>query len=187
MAVTGYPFDDQDTTESQYGTLMAALHDEGVVGVGDGLLVESGSSGVTVRPGVCISKGFVVVVDATETVAASAGEWVIARVDTTTNSASVGGVSAPFTGSDVWDIPLAQVTSSGVVDRRPWVGTQVGRWATVDRPAGTPPRIGWNTGLQRWESITPAGAAPLTLTVKIFDHAPTAGELADGELGLEVI
>lgn len=165
MAQTSYPFDNQDTTESQYSQLFKRLQLTGVSGnpSSTDLKVSANSSGMQVK----VAAGFAIVrghaynndAEVTLTITAAATnprrDLVILRLDPSANSivlavktgtAASSPVDPSLTQTDegVYELPLARVTvaansvtvsASDVADRRTFIGTQVGRWQQALRPA----------------------------------------------------
>lgn len=166
MAISYYPFDNADTTETQYSNLMREFQESGVCdsvgGTGLQVTLASGSN-LNVAAGTGILRGFQVVSDATATVtvgAASAStrlDLVVARMDPTANTI-VFAVSAGTAGSGVapspassltgvFEIPLAVVTvpttgSITVADARWFVGMRVRVHKNATRPAANTVRLG---------------------------------------------
>lgn len=185
MAVTAYPFENLDTTESQYSALFRELQDPGVIGqMGDASLrVFGDSTGMNVKVpiGGCFASGFVLDNSTQATVTILPGEAsgrvdrVVARFDPAANGATLvalkggGGATPPAltqTLTGIYELPLALVAvgsmvsainPSDVTDDRDWVGSRVGRWTTAKRPPSPRlGRLGWNTTLNLWESWTGA-------------------------------
>lgn len=170
MAITSFPFENTDTTETQYSTLFQELQDPGVVGsFGSASLVASANSSsmsVTIAAGLAFARGFVVSSTASEVRAIGAAastpriDTVVARFDPANNGASIivlpgtpnATPSPPAltqTATGIYDLPLADVAvpagavtiaAGNVTDRRPWVGHRVGVWSTTTRPLA--PRLG---------------------------------------------
>lgn len=163
MAITSYPFDNQDTTESQYSKLFRELQDSGVVDGFTGTAFQpfgdSTGMNVKLRAGMAIVRGHVINSDAVFTVTLPAADSaarvdrIVLRLDPTANSITptyikgVAGQGAPAmtqTDTDVYDLPIATVNVAGsapnigptdVTDVRPFVRHRVGVWKTVNRPA----------------------------------------------------
>jgi len=111
MAVTAYPFENLDTTESQYSALFRELQDPGVIGqMGDASLrVFGDSTGMNVKVpiGGCFASGFVLDNSTQATVTILPGEAsgrvdrVVARFDPAANGATLvalkggGGATPP--------------------------------------------------------------------------------------------
>lgn len=185
MAQTSYPFDNLDTTETQYSQLFKRLQLTGVAGnpTSNDLKVSANSSGMQVKvaPGFAIIRGHAYNSDVEETltIAASATnprrDLIVLRLDPSANSALLAvktGTPATSptdpnltqTDEGVYELPLARVTvtanavtvsSSDVLDRRTFAGTQVGRWQSSLRPE-TPEygQLGLNTSigfLEYWD------------------------------------
>lgn len=198
MAITSFPFDNQDTDESQFSLLFKELQDSGVADThnGNGFRVGIGSGmTVQVQPGLALVRGFAVSSNAVEARAltANAGGTVIHRVvlrlDPTANSitlttlsGSLGGVAPVLTQTTagVYEIGLATVTvPSGtanitdtmIVDDRDFLGTRVGAWTTIKRPtAPRTGRTGFNVTLGYLEVWTGLAWVPV---------APPTGRVGD--------
>ena len=183
MTITAYPFDNQDTTESDYSRLFRELQDSGVVDSfgGTGFAVSANSAGMqaAVQPGVAILRGHMVVSTAVETVAFGAStsqgrtDRVVLRLNPATNAITLAvvpgtpGAGLPAltqTDTGIFELPLSRVTvDPGVAsiaadkpqDDRRFVGGRVGVWTTGTRP--TSPRrgrLGLNTTTGLWEYWT---------------------------------
>lgn len=169
MAITAYPFDDQDTTESQFSAWARELQDSGVADSygANGFRVTGGAGGMTVQvqPGLAILRGHALVSTAVETVtipaAATAQRYdrIVLRINPATNLGSIavlqgtpGSGLVPGltqTAEGIFEIALAQVSvpanattidAAMVVDERRYVGSRVGVWWTGTRPTN-PVRI----------------------------------------------
>lgn len=181
MAQTSYPFDNQDTTETQYSQLFRRLQSSGVAGTPDStdLKVTADSSGMSVKvaAGFAIVRGHAYRSDAQETLTITASatnprrDLVVLRLDPSTNSitlavkagtpaASPTDPALTQTENDVFEIALARVevpanavtiTSSNVLDRRTFIGSQFGLWQTALRPTGIAGRGGFNSSSGRAE------------------------------------
>lgn len=163
MAITAYPFDDQDTTESQFSAWARELQESGVADSygGAGFRVTGGAGGMTVQvqPGLALLRGHALVSTAVETVTIPAAgtvqryDRIVLRINPATNlgaiavlqgtagSGSVPGVTQ--TAEGIFEIGLAVVTvqanattidAAMVIDERRFVGSQVGVWSTSTRP-----------------------------------------------------
>jgi len=160
----GYPFEQQPTTETQYGALAGEWQDSGVIGaIGSaGLAVTASGSGMTVSvaPGGAILRGTyyentdAVVLNIATAASSPRIDVVVVRMNPDTNTTAVAvltGTPAPVPVAPVltqavggiYELELAQVAvaasavtigSSAVTDRRPWVGGRAGRWTTDTRP-----------------------------------------------------
>lgn len=180
MAITAYPFDNQDTTETQYSNLFRELQDSGVVDSygGSGFQVSGDPAGMNVfiQPGFAIVRGHAVVSTAVETRAiAPAGsaqrvDRVVLRLDPVANTIDLDVVSGvpnaaapPLVQTDtgIYEMSLALITvganvtsiaADKVKDDRQFVGSRVRSWSTDTRP--TNPRrnqLGRNETTGRWE------------------------------------
>ena len=159
MAETSWPFENADTSETQYSYLLRELHEPGVVG-------EYGSSGLAVSPGTGLSvsiavgralaRGFVYAPTSpvTVTLAAAGGtarvDRIVIRFDPTANSAVAvaltGATAEPSvtqTDSGVFELPLAAVavganatslSAGNITDERVFLGGRVAGWTTATRP-----------------------------------------------------
>lgn len=184
MALTSYPFANQDTTENQYSLLFREFQNSGIVGNldGPGFKVSADGSGldVEVAPGFAIVRGHAVDNSTSFTVGLAAADasarvdLVVLRLDPTVDSIIVAvkrgtaGSSAPpaltQTPTAIYEIALAEVSVAGsalnisnanVNDRRGYSGGQVGAWKTSTRPAD--PRkfqFGYNDTIAAWEFWT---------------------------------
>lgn len=193
MAITSFPFDNQDTTETEFSRLFRELQDSGVADSLGGLAfaVSGDSSGmnVKVQPGFAILRGFAVSSTAVEvlTIQPSATsartDRVVLRLDPALNSivldvkAGTPGSSAPAltqTDTGVYELSLATVlvganvatiSPANVTDTRAYTGARVRVWTTSTRP--TAPRMatfGYNSTTRAWEYWTGSGWAAMTLT-----------------------
>ncbi|MGW3336215.1 tail fiber domain-containing protein [Streptomyces sp. NPDC001009] len=156
------------------------FQDSGVAAAYDasGFLVAAGSGmTVNVQPGLAFLRGFVVSSTATEPVSIPAAstsvrvDRVILRLDPSLNSIALtvkqgtaGSTTPPAltqTDTGIYEIALAQVTVNAnatsvaggdITSTRSVVGTRVGMWATITRPAS--PRkgqLGYNNTTSTWE------------------------------------
>ena len=165
MTQSSFPFDAQDTTESQYSQLFRRLQLTGVAGSPstNDLKVSANSSGLQVK----VAAGFAIVrghayqndSEVTLTITAAATnprrDLVVLRLDPSANSivlavkagtpaASPVDPSLTQTDEGVYELALARVTvpantvtvsASDILDRRTFTGAQVGRWQTSLRPS----------------------------------------------------
>jgi hypothetical protein len=182
VTLTSYPFDGQDTTETQYSLLFRELQDTGVADThgGPGFQVSANGAGMvlTVAPGFAILRGYAVSSTDVETVTLPAAgttarqDRVVLRLDPAANAISIAVLQGPAIGqtqtdTGIYEMSLAIVTvdadvtsidGSKVVDERRYVGSNVGIWATPQRPANPRRgRLGFNTTIGRWEYWTGAG------------------------------
>jgi len=195
VALTAYPFDDQDTTETEYSRLFRELQDSGVADSngGPGFAVSANASAMTVRvqAGFAIVRGHAVLSTGVETVLIPAADpaaridRVVLRLDPSLDSIVLavvkgtpsGGVPAlTQTDTGVYELGLARVTvdpsvgsisADKVFDERPFVGSRVGAWTTATRPVN--PRLaqlGFNTSLLSWEYWTGTGWTGIAPTVE---------------------
>ncbi len=179
MAVSSFPFDNQDSTEGQYTTLFRELQETGVADTygGSGWRVSAGTGmTVSIQPGFAIVRGHGAQSTAVETLpipAAGANPTyhvVALRLDPAANtilpvliSGTVGGPVPALTQTaiGIYEMPLAtilvapgtvNINPANVADTRPFVGNAVRPWSTVTRPAA--PRyaqLGYNITLGQWE------------------------------------
>lgn len=172
MAVNAYPWETQDTTETQYQRILRETQDPGVVdAIGGSSLactIPGGSMRVNVANGYFWSRGLVLeVTGGTEFVTLDAGgtsaraDLIVARFDATNNAGTLAvkkGTSTALPAltdtTNLWEEPLASVSvgagvttlsAANLTDRRSFTGGRVGVWTTDTRPGtrGTPtPRRG---------------------------------------------
>ncbi len=180
MAITSYPFENQDTSETQYSLLFRELQDSGVADSfgAPGFAVTANASGMQVimQPGFAIVRGHAVHSTSTETVrldppeAAVRIDRIVLRLDPAANAVApavvkgVPGADAPAltqTDTGIFELPLARVqvdvgvgsiAGDKVTDDRPYVGARIGVWSTRTRPSGFRTyKLGYNTSIERWE------------------------------------
>ena len=194
MPLTSYPFDDQDTTETQYSQLFRELQDSGVADShdGPGFAVTANASGLTVfvQAGFAIVRGHAVSSSDTEPVtveppdSATRFDRVVLRLDPVQNGIALAVVTGipnagppALTQSDtaVYELPLARIqvdpgvgsiASDKVTDDRRFLGSRIGVWTSTTRP--TAPRLGklgFNVTAGRWEFWTGAVWRDLAPTV----------------------
>lgn len=173
MAISAWPFENADTSETQYSYLFREFQDPGVVGQpGDAALQVTTGAGlsVTVRPGRAFARGYMLAADADEALPLSAAHGTLSRVDRivfrfdpianagtlAVREGSPGSSSAPsLTQTDtlVYEVSLARVTvpagattlsASNIVDERQFLGRRVGHWTTANRPPASRGRLGFN-------------------------------------------
>lgn len=165
MTQSSWPFETQDTTETQYSYLFKNLKSSGVAGLPSttDLKVTGDSSGMNVKvaAGFAIVRGFMYWSDAqvTNTIAASSSnpriDLVVLRLDPSANSivqAVVTGTPAVTptapnltqSATAVYELEIGRVTvpalatviaAGNVSDTRPCLGDGVGVWTTAQRPA----------------------------------------------------
>ena len=180
MALTSYPFDGQDTTESEYTLLFRELQDTGIADTfgGPGFQVSANGSGmtVTVQPGFAIVRGHAVSSTAVETLtipaadAAQRQDRIMLRLDPAANAITLavsqgpaGGTAPGQTQTDtgIYEKSLAVVTvganvtsidASKVFDERKFLGSRIGCWTTSLRPLSPrTARLGLNSSTGKWE------------------------------------
>ncbi|TCC19967.1 hypothetical protein [Kribbella sindirgiensis] len=179
MPYSSFPFDNQDTTETQYSKLFRELQASGVADTygGSALRVDAtGGMNIAIQAGFAIVRGHGFLCDAAEplTIPAAGSSQVIhtvvLRLDPSVNSivpavvSGVGGGGAPAlvqTDSAIFEMPLfdipvapgaANVDPTKMVDRRRFLADAPGAWSTASRPQG--PRyatLGYNTTISQWE------------------------------------
>ena len=161
MAQSSFPFENIDTTETQFSQ-WARNFNSGVddVPTGTALEVSAGTGlAVDVEAGEAMVRGHYYISDATESLALATADatndrldTVVLRLDTSANSiilavktgTPAGSPSAPAlvqTDAGIYEQPLADVlvpATSGVpttiTDRREFQGTRLGSWTTAGRP-----------------------------------------------------
>lgn len=199
MAISYYPFENADTTETQYSALTREFQESGVCDSanGAGLKVSGTGLTLTIQPGTGILRGFQVVNDATTTVtltgAASSTriDLVVARLNPTANTIGFFAVAgtpgsgvAPTPASsltDVFEIPLAtaSVATSGTVtvtDARQFVGMRVRVHSNATRLAASAVRLGqlsFNSDTLSYEYSN--GSAWVTLLPALVNQATKWG------------
>ncbi|MEU7905895.1 hypothetical protein [Actinoplanes sp. NPDC049118] len=181
MAITAFPFDDQDTTEAQFSQWARELQDNGVADSigGTGLRVsDGGGMAVQVQPGSAFLRGHFVTSTAVETVTIPAAgtssrvDRVVMRINPSTNlgtlavlQGTAGSSSAPSltqTDAGIFEISLGNVTvqanattidAAMVTDSRQFTGTRVRAWSNTTRPTSSSRlyQIGFNNTTARWE------------------------------------
>lgn len=181
MTQIAYPFDGQDTTESQFSLFFRELQDTGVADSADSNALlgtaDGGGLRVIVQPGNAIVRGFFYQSTDVETVPLDAAESatrfdrVVLRLDPGLNSIVLdkvkgvagAGVPAPLTQTDtgVYEMPIAVVqvgpnatvlAEADATDDRRFVGTRVGVWKTNTRPeAPKQTQLGFNLSTSSWE------------------------------------
>lgn len=194
MAVSSYPFDDQDTTETQYSQLFRELQDSGVADTfgGTGFAVSANAAGMRVfaQAGFALLRGHAILSSDTETVpieapdAATRIDRIVLRLDPVQNGirfAVVRGVpnagppALTQTDTGIFELPLARVqvdpgigsiSADKVTDDRRYVGSRIGAWTTATRPSAPRlSRLGLNVNSERWEYWTGTTWADLAPTV----------------------
>jgi hypothetical protein len=161
MTQASFPFEGIDTTETQFSK-WARHFNSGVddVPTGTALEVSAGTGlAVDVEAGEAMVRGHYYTSDATESLSLATADptndridTVVLRLDPTANSivlavktgTPAGSPSAPTlvqTDAGIFEQPLADVlvaATAGVpgtiTDRREFMGTRLGSWATVGRP-----------------------------------------------------
>lgn len=161
MTQSSWPFENADTSETQYSYLIRELLDPGVAGApGDTTLkVSPATTGlsVAVAPGRAFARGYMIAVTGSEVLGLGAAhaslsrvDRVVVRFDPTANAATLvvlpgtpGQGAAPaltVTDTGVFELALASVTvaagqttvsAADVVDERVYLGNL---WTTASRP-----------------------------------------------------
>ena len=179
MAITAYPFDNQDTNETQYSRLFRELQDSGIadsIGGSAFQVIADVGMNIKIQPGFAIERGHAISSTAVETATVTPAstnqriDRVVLRLDPTLNTivpvilpgVPGGGVPAlTQTDTGIYEMPLARITvdagvsaiaANKIVDERPFVGQRTGSWTTDTRPAS--PRknkLGRNETTGRWE------------------------------------
>ena len=169
MAETSYPFDGEDTTESEFSAFFRKLQATGVWAHPDDFalqVVPDTGLDVTVNAGFAAVRGIAYNNDADLTVSIGAGDvqpridLIVLQLDPTANSTTVQVVAgtpatsptAPDptqTDTGNYEMVLARVTvpasaatisSGNITDARPYMGFVAGLWKNARRPAN--PRLG---------------------------------------------
>ncbi|GLZ81416.1 hypothetical protein Afil01_62230 [Actinorhabdospora filicis] len=178
-----YPFDAQDTTETDFSRLFRELQDSGVAdsagGAGYRVSADSSAMAVTVAPGLAILRGHAAHSTAPEALPienagpASRIDRVVLRLDPAANGISLAvltgtpGAGAPVlttTDTDLYELPLALVyvdanavtiSAERISDERRYVGHRLGCWTSATRPTNPrKARLGLNETTGRWEYWT---------------------------------
>ncbi len=174
MAQSSFPFENIDTTETQYSQLFRTLNN-GVNGTPDGgeLEVDDATAGlaVDIAAGQAMVRGHFYISTDVETRSLAVADpsndridLVVLRLDPIANSVIIAvktGVPDPspvapalvVTDGGIFEQPLAEVlvpANAGVpgtiTDRREFMGTKLGSWTTDGRPPITGrPLFGFNT------------------------------------------
>lgn len=177
MAVAGYPFETDDTTETQYSRILRETQDDGVAASqGSTALAPSipgGNMRVNIADGILWGAGRLIEVTGgaefvlIPTDAAVRTHYVVGRWNMTTNTVALGSVMGAaggalpvLTQTDVlYEVVIARVnvtagaaalTAGMLTDERRWVGHRFGIWTTATRPSS--PRKG-RTGLNLTTSL----------------------------------
>lgn len=178
MAQTSFPFEDIDTTETQFSQMFRNLQD-GINGTygGTELQVSAGTGlAVDVAAGQAMVRGHYYISNATESLALATADAtndrldvVVLRLDPTANSivlavktgTPAGSPTAPSlvqTDAGIYEVALANVlvpATSGVpstiTDRREYMGSRIRLWTTATRPTTAMPHVGYNLTEQTFE------------------------------------
>ena len=199
MAITSFPFDNQDTTETQYSNLFRELQDSGIVDSygSSGFSVQANGTNLTltVQPGFAIVRGHCIQSSAVENVvipapsASARVDRVVLRLDPDADSivlAVVQGTSGSSnptaltqTDTGIYELPLALIAvASGVTalapvnitDDRRFIGSRNRVWKTTTRPSA--PRVGQlglNMTKNGWEYWSGTAWTDLAPTLSFTD------------------
>lgn len=212
MAQSSWPFENADTTESQYSKLFNRLKSSGVAGypADTALKVTGDSSGMNakVAAGFAIVRGFAYenTASVTLTIGASSAnpriDLICLKLDPTANSIvlevvagtpAVSPVAPTLTQTEtgIYELEIGRVTvpalatviaAGDVSDTRPCLGDAVGIWNSVQRPAGHVGQLGWSTSNQVLEVFD--GSNWIEAAPKNIDASTlTSGTIPDGRLG----
>ena len=175
MAETSFPWEDIDTTETQYSQLFRQLNN-GVNGTSatDEVKVVAGFAGLTVdvEPGEAMVQGHYYINTVAKNIELDTADGVNDRIDTivlrlddvANEIVAVAVTGTPAVSPDsptlnqtepygVYEFPLADVlvpagagVPGSITDRREFMGTRLGTWSTASRPPITGrPLFGFNT------------------------------------------
>lgn len=191
MAQTSWPFENVDTSETQYSQLFRKLQGNGIDGVPGDTQLQVTASGtglvLNVAIGFAIVRGFAYNTDAVvpltlNAVTANRYDRIVLRLDPTANSivaAVVQGTGATTpvlpnltqTTTGIYELELGYIylasgtttaTNAMITDARLYLGEQVGKWTTVSRPvAPLVGMTGYNTTLATLEAWTGTVWAPV--------------------------
>jgi hypothetical protein len=184
MAQSSFPFENIDTTETQYSQMFRTLNN-GVNGTPDGGELEVDAAGVglavDVAAGQAMVRGHFYISTDTETRALSVADPADDRIDTIvlrldpvantvllavkTGTPDAAPVAPALVQTDggVFEQPLANVlvpanagTPGTITDRREFMGTKLGTWTTTGRPVPAGRVLfGYNTTLELVEYYDP--------------------------------
>lgn len=206
MALAAFPFETQDTSETEYSFIFRELQDPGVIGVpGDTTLKVIPGTGlqVKVQAGRAFARGFMLSSTADEPLpiaapsAAQRVDRIVVRVDPAANDVTLevkpgtSGSTAPpaltQTDTGVFEFPLARVTvpagasaitAGNIVDERPRVSARLGLWTTATRPSPvSPPALGFNFTTNGFEYNLGAGWKDLAPSWSTLTGKPTTSTL----------
>jgi hypothetical protein len=205
MAQTSWPFENIDTTETQFSQLFRNLG-AGVQGTPSGteLQVSAGTGlAVNVGAGQAMVRGHYYLSTATESLALATADGTNPRIDTVilrlnptlnsivlavltgTPNASPVAPTLTQTDSAVFESPLANVlvpASAGIpstiTDRRQFLGSRLGLWTTSGRPSAPfTGQTGYNTTLSTLEAWS--GSAWLSIGELIANGSISTAKLAN--------
>ncbi|GAB3830234.1 hypothetical protein [Kribbella italica] len=179
MAISSFPFDNQDSTEGQYTTLFRELQQTGVADTYGGTawkIVAASGMNVTAQPGFALVRGHGAQNTAVEPIAIPAASSapvyhrVVLRLDPAANSilpvvisGTAGGPVPSLNQTDIgiFEMPVAtilispgdvNVNPAKITDDRLFLGSTVGPWSTATRPSSPRyGRLGYNTTIGQWE------------------------------------
>lgn len=200
MSETSFPFENVDTTETQFSQMFRTIQD-GVNGTpaGGEVAVSVGFSGLTVdvAPGQAMVNGHFYINTASKTLDLDTADGVNNRIDTialrlddvaneivaivVTGTPGVSPVAPTLTQTTpygVFEFPLADVlvpASAGVpgtiTDRRSFMGERVGTWTTANRPdTDGRPIFGYNSTLDLIEFYDGSNWRPIAVQVGFEQH-----------------
>lgn len=209
MTESSWPFDNQDTSETQYSELVRRLQRGGIYGdtTTSDLKVFADSSGMQVKlnPGYAIIRGHMYWNDTLKIIPIDAAgaqarvDQVILRLDPAQNSivavmldgpaGGTSGAALTQTDSGIWEELLANVAVSAnastiaagnVTDRRRFAGFGFGIWETPNRPA-TPRKgeAGFNLTLGYNEQWN--GSSWVSMAPTSFPATALTGTIANGQ------
>ncbi len=167
MAISAFPFENADTTETQFSLLFSEMQESGICdsagGTGLRVAVAANAISVDILAGAALLRGFMVTSDATvnKTIGGASAstryDRIVVRLNPTANTitfevlvGTAGSGVAPAAASsltDIYEISLAtvQVSTSGVLtvtDARRFVGMRVVPHTNATLPAASAVRKG---------------------------------------------
>lgn len=185
MAQSSFPFENIDTTETQFSQMFRNFQN-GVNGAygGTDLTVSAGSGlSVDVNAGQAMVRGHYYISTAVENLVLATADatndrldTIVLRLDPTANSivlavktgTPAGSPTAPTlvqTDAGIYEMAIANVlvqatagVPGAVTDRREFMGSNVGMWSDSTRPTSAKPHVGYNTTQQTFEGYDPVTA-----------------------------
>lgn len=182
MTQTSFPFENIDTTETQFSQMFRNFQD-GVNGTygGTELTVSAGTGlAVDVSAGQAMVRGHYYISTATESLALATADATNPRLDlvvlkldpvlnsivlavkTGTPGASPVAPTPVQTDAGVWEMPLAQVlvpatagVPSTITDLRRFMGGRISMWSDDTRPTTEFPHVGYNVDQETFEGYDP--------------------------------